>query len=203
MSTDLQSAAFNHSATFPTTKDTHMPQLDKVSYFTQFFWLTLTITTFYITLLKFYLPTLTRILKMRAHKVSLAQESTDNTYQHEQEQVLQMMQNTVRQSLQQSKQALQNSFETTEEWVDKTVQKTNQEQFETVHEHYQAKLGDEMTAHTMTQNQLKTLLPMSAYTTCGFSHYGHNFVQTYFLRKLLGQFTHKGKSGKKATKKKR
>ena len=78
MSTDLQSAAFNHSATFPTTKDTHMPQLDKVSYFTQFFWLTLTITTFYITLLKFYLPTLTRILKMRAHKVSLAQESTDN-----------------------------------------------------------------------------------------------------------------------------
>ena len=40
------------------TKDTHMPQLDKVSYFTQFFWLTLTITTFYITLLKFYLPTL-------------------------------------------------------------------------------------------------------------------------------------------------
>tara|TARA_A100001037_G_C14904821_1_gene524529 strand:- start:94 stop:705 length:612 start_codon:yes stop_codon:yes gene_type:complete len=203
MSTDLQSAAFNHSATFPTTKDTHMPQLDKVSYFTQFFWLTLTITTFYITLLKFYLPTLTRILKMRAHKVNLAQESTDNTYQHEQEQVLQMMQNTVRQSLQQSKQALQNSFETTEEWVGKTVQKTNQEQFETVHAHYQAKLGDEMTAHTMTQNQLKTLLPMSAYTTCGFSHYGHNFVQTYFLRKLLGQFTHKGKSGKKATKKKR
>ena len=114
-----------------------------------------------------------------------------------------MMQNTLRQSLQQSKQALQNSFETTEEWVDKTVQKTNQEQFETVHAHYQAKLGDEMTAHTMTQNQLKTLLPMSAYTTCGFSHYGHNFVQTYFLRKLLGQFTHKGKSGKKATKKKR
>ena len=61
----------------------------------------------------------------------------------------------------------------------------------------------QMTAHTMTQNQLKTLLPMSAYTTCGFSHYGHNFVQTYFLRKLLGKFTHKGKSGKKATKKKR
>ena len=42
-----------------------MPQLDIVSYFTQFFWLALTITTFYITLLKFYLPKITRILKVR------------------------------------------------------------------------------------------------------------------------------------------
>ena len=127
-----------------------MPQLDKVSYFTQFFWLTLTITAFYITLLKFYLPTITRVLKMREHKVSLTQESNDNTYEQEQEQVLQTMQTAVRQSLTQSKQALQKSFETTAGWVDKTVQKTNQEHFQTVQTQYQAKLGDEITAHTMT-----------------------------------------------------
>ena len=138
---------------------------------------------------------------MRAHKVSLTQESTDNTYQHEQEQVLQMMQNTVRQSLQQSKQALQNSFETTEEWVDKTVQKTNQEQFETVHAHYQAKLGDEMTAHTMTQNQLKTLLPMSAYTTCGFHITDTTLCKRTFYENSLVSSHTKEKSGKKATKK--
>ena len=180
-----------------------MPQLDKVSYFTQFFWLTLTITAFYITLLKFYLPTMTRVLKMREHKVSLTQESNENTYEQEQEQVLQTMQTAVRQSLTQSKQALQKSFETTAGWVDKTVQKTNQEHFQTVQTQYQAKLGDEITAHTMTKNQLKKLLPMSAYTTCGFTHYGHTFVQEYFLRKLLGHFTTKGKGGKKGTKKKK
>ena len=73
-----------------------MPQLDKVSYFTQFFWLTLTISVFYLTLLKFYLPKITRVLKMREHKVSLTQESKENNYEQEQERVLQTMQQAVR-----------------------------------------------------------------------------------------------------------
>lgn len=180
-----------------------MPQLDKVSYFTQFFWLTLTISVFYLTLLKFYLPQITMVLKMREHKVSLTQESKENTYEQEQERVLQTMQQAVRKSLNQSKQALQSSFETTAGWVEKTVQKTNQEHFQNVQTQYQAKLGDEITANNMTKNQLKKLLPMSAYPACGFTHSGHTFVQEYFLRKLFGPLTAKGKGGKKGTKKKR
>ena len=109
----------------------------------------------------------------------------------------------VRKSLNQSKQALQSSFETTAGWVEKTVQKTNQEHFQNVQTQYQAKLGDEITANNMTKNQLKKLLPMSAYPACGFTHSGHTFVQEYFLRKLFGPLTAKGKGGKKGTKKKR
>jgi F0F1-type ATP synthase membrane subunit b/b' len=132
-----------------------MPQLDKVSYFTQFFWLTLTISVFYLTLLKFYLPKITRVLKMREHKVSLTQESKENTYEQEQERVLQTMQQAVRKSLNQSKQALQSSFETTAGWVEKTVQKTNQEHFQNVQTQYQAKLGDEITANNMTEKSIE------------------------------------------------
>jgi len=106
-----------------------MPQLDKVSYFTQFFWLTLTISVFYLTLLKFYLPKITRVLKMREHKVSLTQESKENTYEQEQERVLQTMQQAVRKSLNQSKQALQSSFETTAGWVEKNRTKNEPRAF--------------------------------------------------------------------------
>ena len=184
-------------------KNTPMPQLDIVSYFTQFFWLALTITTFYITLLKFYLPKITRILKVREHKVSLAQKSTASPYAQEQQQVLHTMQKAVRKSVTHSKRALQQSFETTAAWVDRTVLATHQGHFQTVQTHFQERLGTEITAHNRTKNQLKTLLPMSAYIVCGFTHHGHTLVQAYFLRKLVGTLTSTEKMGKKVPKKKR
>jgi len=58
-----------------------MPQLDKVSYLSQFFWLTICFFSFYFVLGKIYLPKINRILKARAIKISSLDESqTSNNH---------------------------------------------------------------------------------------------------------------------------
>ena len=86
---------------------------------------------------------------MREHKVSLTQESNDNTYEQEQEQVLQTMQTAVRQSLTQSKQALQKSFETTAGWVDKTVQRQTRSIFKLYKHSTKQNLGTKLLRITL------------------------------------------------------
>lgn len=51
-----------------------MPQLDQVTFFSQFFWLSIIFIGFYMIILKNYLPALTRILKFRKKKISHSQD---------------------------------------------------------------------------------------------------------------------------------
>jgi Leucine-rich repeat (LRR) protein len=60
-----------------------MPQLDQVTYFSQFFWLCIFYFTFYVFIVKTFLPKISRILKLRAKKMN--QDSIDllNRYEPE------------------------------------------------------------------------------------------------------------------------
>ena len=51
-----------------------MPQLDKVTFLSQFFWLCFFYIGFYFLVLKFFLPKMTRILKLRKNKLSYSQQ---------------------------------------------------------------------------------------------------------------------------------
>ena len=55
-----------------------MPQLDQVTFFSQFFWLFIIFIAFYLMILKNYLPPLSRILKFRKKKIT---HSQDGVYQ--------------------------------------------------------------------------------------------------------------------------
>jgi F0F1-type ATP synthase membrane subunit b/b' len=63
-----------------------MPQMDKVAFFSQLFWLMITFYGFYMITIKTHLPNLARILKVRKKKVEFAlkqgssfQEERDST----------------------------------------------------------------------------------------------------------------------------
>ena len=47
-----------------------MPQLDILTFFSQFFWLSIFFLSFYVLLVKYYLPRMSRILKIRNRKIS-------------------------------------------------------------------------------------------------------------------------------------
>ena len=51
-----------------------MPQLDKTTFLSQFFWLLFFYMGFYLVILKHFLPRLSRILKVRQKNVSLSQQ---------------------------------------------------------------------------------------------------------------------------------
>ena len=51
-----------------------MPQLDKVTFLPQFFWLCVFYLGFYFILLKYFLPKISRILALRKRKMSFSQE---------------------------------------------------------------------------------------------------------------------------------
>ena len=173
-----------------------MPQLDKVSYFTQFFWLTLTVTVLYVTLVKYYLPTISRTLKMRQHKMEV--HTSSNPYEVEEKRVLQDREKVVRDSLTQARQALSKSFDNTATWVSDTVRQTNVSHFKTAGQNYQDHLRSELATQEVNQAQLKKILPFSAYGACGLVHHGQNSLTDYFLIKTLDYLLTK-KSPKKQT----
>ena len=51
-----------------------MPQLDQVTFFSQFVWLFIFYTAFYLLILKNFLPPLSRILKFRKKKITFSQQ---------------------------------------------------------------------------------------------------------------------------------
>ena len=58
-----------------------MPQLDKVTFLSQFFWLCFFYLGFYYILLKHFLPKISRVLALRKRKMSLSQEGIQSLHQ--------------------------------------------------------------------------------------------------------------------------
>ena len=54
-----------------------MPQFDSVTFLPQIFWLTLVFFTFYMVVIRYYLPGLTRIVKIRKKRLEAAQKTGD------------------------------------------------------------------------------------------------------------------------------
>lgn len=55
-----------------------MPQLDTVTYMSQFFWLCFFFLGFYFSLVQFFLPKMARILKFRQHKMTQIQTQSSS-----------------------------------------------------------------------------------------------------------------------------
>ena len=54
-----------------------MPQFDSVTFLPQIFWLTLVFFAFYMVVIRYYLPGLTRIIKIRKKRLEAAQKTGD------------------------------------------------------------------------------------------------------------------------------
>ena len=62
-----------------------MPQLDKVTFLSQFFWLCVFYFGFYYILLKFYLPKISRILSLRQKKMGFSNQGMISLQQENQQ----------------------------------------------------------------------------------------------------------------------
>ena len=124
-----------------------MPQLDKTTFLSQFFWLLFFYMGFYLVILKHFLPRLSRILKVRQKKVSLSQQGASALLQ-EREKVEGTLNRLVEQGVRTSKGLFQENLQATQQWVNQVITDSNRTTLRDANQSYIATLGEK----TISQN---------------------------------------------------
>lgn len=157
-----------------------MPQLDKVTFFSQFLWLVIVYVGFYLLILKNFLPKLSRILKVRQKKVSLSQQGS-NVLLQEKEKVGESLNTLIEQGVSTSKRMFQENLDTTRHWLDQAVKDANRTTLREANETYVASLGEK----TISQN-LVVDLPFLTLSGKGFMLVLTDKIKTTTSTNLLG-----------------
>jgi len=179
-----------------------MPQLDKVSYFSQFFWLCFFYLGFYILLVKFFLPRIRRILKVREKKAAYASGTTDSVYDKESAEVHLQTQKYLLEGMKNSRESLQSSFDSTSLWVSEVTKATNTKHLQKVNTEYGQQMKQMTHSLVTTLHDLKTILPPTAHMQCGFQKSAEQKRQKFFNARVLSSlFLLQPKSQKKQVKK--
>lgn len=118
-----------------------MPQLDKVTFLSQFFWLCVFYLGFYFILLKYFLPKISRILALRKKKLSFSQEGV-YSLQQENQQVRQNFETLVSKGLSTSKNVFYDFFSRTTGWLDDSVSSLNKTHYQKLNRAYIQSLGE-------------------------------------------------------------
>lgn len=171
-----------------------MPQLDSLTFFSQFFWFSFFFLGFYILLVKYYLPKMSRLFKVRQFKVGTLQGTLTNS--QEQKDVCETRENFLLQGLQSSQHFFQESFHKTSTWVDSVVQSTNQGQFQKMNQTYLSTLGNGFSSQALFFNQLKSLVtPRSfAFWTQDFLPFSsRNRQENLYTFRVFERFSRTGK----------
>ena len=124
-----------------------MPQLDKTTFLSQFLWLLFFYIGFYLVILKYFLPRLSRILKVRQKKVSLSQQGASALLQ-EREKVEESLNTLVEQGVRISKGLFQENFQATQEWLNQALTDSNRTTLKDANQSYVETLGEK----TISQN---------------------------------------------------
>jgi len=118
-----------------------MPQLDKVTFLSQFFWLCFFYLGFYYVLVKYYLPKISRILALRKRKLSLSQEGLQSVHDENQD-VKTHSDALLSKAFLTSKDAFTSFFSQTNRWLENTVSSVNKNYYQTIHKFYIDFLGE-------------------------------------------------------------
>lgn len=118
-----------------------MPQLDKVTFLSQFFWLCLLYLGFYYIVLKYMLPKISRIITLRKKKMNLSQYGSLEL-QQENQQVRNNVDNTVSQSVSKSRTIFNDFFTKSLTWLNQSLNDVNKTQYKNVNNSYINYLGE-------------------------------------------------------------
>jgi len=145
-----------------------MPQLDTLTFFSQFFWLSFFFLGFYAVLVKYYLPKMSRILKVRSRKIATPQsnESLSNI-QKENYAVRQTRDTLLSNGLSTSLNFFQEKTNATSKWLEASVQHTNKNQLQNMNMKYLSTLGDFQTQDIFLFHHLKSVLAPNAFQQAG------------------------------------
>ena len=118
-----------------------MPQLDKVTFLSQFFWLCFFYLGFYYIILKFYLPKISRILALRRKKLGLSQEGIMSLIEEKQK-VQENYDTFLSKALITSKSLFNNFFSRTTNWLNNNATSINKTHYQNVNASYIHFLGE-------------------------------------------------------------
>ena len=139
-----------------------MPQLDKVTFLSQFFWLCFFYIGFYFLILKFFLPKMTRILKLRKNKLSSSQEGV-TSLQQENDKIRTSYETLLANGLSASRSAFNESFQRTEKWLQDIVENNNKTHFKAINKAYIYSVGEASLSQNLALNQVSSELPEKIY----------------------------------------
>ena len=118
-----------------------MPQLDQVTFFSQFFWLCFFFFGFYYLICKNFLPRMGRILKLRKKRMNFSAEGIVSL-QQENDKVRSTVKALVENGLNKSGALLSSHLQRIESWLGDVISNTNKKQLQTSNELYIEWIGD-------------------------------------------------------------
>lgn len=118
-----------------------MPQLDKITFLSQFFWLSFFYLGFYFLIYKYFLPKMSRVLKFRKRKMNTSQEGVTHMGQ-ESDKVGNSYQTLLSTGLTTCKSAFNQNFKGAEDWLNNTVSEANQTRLKNTNQTYISSLGE-------------------------------------------------------------
>jgi hypothetical protein len=138
-----------------------MPQLDKVTYASQFFWLSFFFLGFYAFLLKMFLPQINQILIVRLKKLSGSQNSLASI-QEENNFIQQKNELLFLRGIKDSKQFFNEASQKTNDWLINSLDTTNKSTFGNLNKTYVQTIGHVSLIQNGILKQLEILLPPTA-----------------------------------------
>ncbi len=118
-----------------------MPQLDKVTFFTQFLWTFFIFLAFYLYIYKFFLPKIGRILLFREKRISLSQQG-EGKFEEEKLQIRQGVETLVTEALQASKGVLVENLTQTSQWCEKRKEEIQKRNWKKINHFYISSIGE-------------------------------------------------------------
>jgi F-type H+-transporting ATPase subunit b len=151
-----------------------MPQLDKVTFLSQFFWLCFFYLGFYYMILKFYLPKISRILALRRKKMGFSHEGMISL-QQENNKVRENYEILLSRALVTSKSLFNSFFSRTTTWLNTNALAITRTHYQNVNKSFIHTLGET----SLSQNLL-------------FYHAANHLPEKLTLKLLINNLNNKG-----------
>ena len=129
-----------------------MPQLDKITFLSQFFWLSFFYLGFYFLIYKYFLPKMSRILKFRKRRMNTSQEGVTNMGEESQK-VANSYQTLLSTGLTTCKSVFNQNFKGAEDWLHNTVSQANQTRLKNTNQIYISSLGERSISQRLVVSQ--------------------------------------------------
>lgn len=145
-----------------------MPQLDKLTFLSQFFWFCFFYLSFYFIVLKYFLPKLNRILKVRKKKMGSSSDVTMKQGLHdvlwryikpcETHHALRCR--SLHEALRRFRSDLKCAYKNTSSWQEKVVEIKNKQELRATHDIYFNRVSNSCILENFIINRLESIFPL-------------------------------------------
>lgn len=126
-----------------------MPQLDKVTFLSQFFWLCALFLGFYLAVLKNFLPKMSRVLKYRKKKLGQSHKGVGDM--HKENTLVRSSANKVLENgLKNSRDLFKQNSQRTEKWMLELIRATNNTSFQKTNNTYLYSIGERSISYKLS-----------------------------------------------------